>query len=119
MFYYTPVAEITTHDYLEREDDALWCISVQQTADATIIATANAYTPDMCRCRMSVSHDVTPSDYSDAISAVVAAVRGVCKAPLAWDCVTLTDAQGCEWMLTPAAWSEIIRVALDRAGVTY
>lgn len=119
MFDYTHVAEIVTHSYLEREDDARWSVSVRQSSDGTITATANAYAPDMSRHRMSVSNEVTPSDYTDGISAVVAAVRGVCKAPLLWDCVTLTDAQGCEWILTPAAWPEIIRVALDSAGVTY
>lgn len=119
MFDYTPVAEIVTHNYLTREDDAVWSVSVQQAADGTITALANAYTPDQRRCRMSVSHEVESSDYTDGISAVVAAVRGVCEAPLSWDCVTLTDAQGSEWILTPAAWPEIVRVALDCAGVTY
>lgn len=119
MFDYTHIAEIVTHNYLACEDDARWIISARQIADGTIFAMAQAYTPNMCKRRFTETVSVDPMDFSDGLTAVTAAVKQVSKTPLAWDCVTLTDAQGSEWLITPNAWPNIVRIALDLAGITY
>lgn len=119
MFDYTAIAEITTHNYIACEDDARWIISAHQTADGTILATVNAYSPDMLKHRLTETVAVDPADFSDGLTALTAAVRQVSKTPLAWDCVNLTDAQGSEWILTASAWPEIVRIALEVADVTY
>lgn len=117
MFDYTHVAEIVTHNYTNGYSDARWIISASQAHDGTVIANAAVYTPDMTRNRAFVSTTVNPTP--DGVTAVVNAVKQVCKPALGWDVVTLTDADGAEWILTPDAWPEIVRVALNRANISY
>lgn len=117
MFDYTPVAEIVTRNYLRNTSEARWIISTSQAHDGTVTANAAVYTPDMTRNRAFMSTTVDPTP--DGITAVIDAVKRVCKPALAWDVVTLTDADGAEWILTPDAWPEIVRIALDRAKISY